>query len=108
MYHATPVRNSESVMRRGLLAKKAKGNKKTIWLMTIGNVFMAMQHAMKRQRCRPGNVMIIEVDVPRRQLRKGHRKRKGLWHTNGRDVPPERIVSINFNENWRTDFKGKK
>lgn len=107
MYHATPVRNAASVMRRGLLVKKSKCARATIWLTTPGLVFMAMQHAMKRQRCRPGNVMIIEVDVPKRSLRKGKRERKGLWHTNGADIPPERIVSINFNENWRTDFKGK-
>jgi hypothetical protein len=49
-----------------------------------------MLHVVKRHGGRIEDVVIIEVDVPRRWLR---RSRKRLWNTS-RDVPPARFVRI--------------
>jgi hypothetical protein len=47
-------------------------------------------HTIKRHRGRAENVVILEVDVPRRWLR---RSKRGLWYSR-RDIPPERIRGV--------------
>ena len=86
--HATPARNAEVIMRDGLRAEKSKSRTLlTVWLTTPGNRDWAVRHAKTRHDAKA--VCLFEVDVPRGWLAKPQSWK--LWHTSGRDVPPERI-----------------
>jgi hypothetical protein len=86
--HATPKRNLESIQRSGLLCSKSKGKLKVVWLHCQTKTAWATLHTVKRHGGRVEDVVVLEVEVPRGWLR---RSRRGLWHTNGNDVPPSRI-----------------
>lgn len=92
MIHATPLRNLSKIDRLGLVSRRSKCALKTIYLCTPGMVGAAITHAMRRHKIAAEDVAVIEVDVPRSWLRKG--RRKGLWHTNGADIPTSRFLSI--------------
>jgi hypothetical protein len=47
-------------------------------------------HAVKRHGGRAEGAVILELDVPRRWLR---RSKRGLWYC-PRDIPPERIRGV--------------
>ena len=89
MLHATPVRNLRNIWCRGLRASRSKGAARTVWLAAGLMWGEAIRHASRRHGVHPTLVVVLEIDVPRSWLRKG--RRKGLWHTGGRDIPPERI-----------------
>jgi hypothetical protein len=89
MVHATSVAALPSIKAKGLCAKCSEGVKLTVCLVAEGMTGAAIAHTMKRHNLPADQVAVLEVDVPRSWLRKG--KRKGLWHTGGRDIPPERI-----------------
>jgi hypothetical protein len=50
----------------------------------------AARHTIKRHGGRAEHVVILEVEVPRRWLR---RSKCGLWYI-PRDIPPERIRGV--------------
>jgi hypothetical protein len=83
--HATPARNLNSILRRGLLCCRSRGKLPVVWLHTPGRSPGAVLHTVGRHGGRPEAVVIIELEVPRRWLR---RSRKGLWYCR-RDLPPE-------------------
>jgi hypothetical protein len=82
--HATPARNLNSVLRHGLLCSRSLGRMPVVWLHTAGRSPWALLHTVGRHGGRPETVVIIELEVPRRWLR---RSRKGLWFCRC-DVPP--------------------
>src|SRR5438046_2549802 len=98
MIHGTAARNLPSVMRRGLLAGKSRGVRRSVWLCTPGLVGRAIAHAMKRHGLRADQVALVVASVPRSWLRAG--RAKGIKHTGGRDVPPDRIVSAIVLQPW--------
>ena len=61
-----------------------------MWLHGAGRKHRAALHTIKRHGGRIEGVVILEIDVPRRWLR---RSRKGLWYS-VRDIPPERIRGV--------------
>lgn len=88
--HATLAVNVDSIIRHGILASKAKGNRKTCWVTNLTRREWACAHV--RNRHGEGAVALIEVSVPRGWLRKGGRHH--MKHTGGRDIPPARIGQI--------------
>jgi hypothetical protein len=86
--HATPRRNLASIGRLGLLCSKSQGRRKVVWLHAPGKTAWAILHTIERHGGRVEDVVVIELNVPRRWLR---RSRKGLWYCLG-DIPPERHV----------------
>ena len=88
--HATPIRNLDSIRRRGLLCSKSQGRMKVVWLHSPSNSEWAVLHTVERHSGRVENVVIIEIDVPRHWLR---RSRRGLRYSL-RDVPPARIRRV--------------
>ena len=85
--HATPARNLASIRRAGLLTSKSQGRLPVVWMHAAGKTEWAVLHVVRRHGGRVENVVIVEVEVPRRWLR---RSKRGLWCC-PRDVPPERI-----------------
>src|SRR5262249_42886625 len=85
--HATPLRNLPGIQRRGLLCAKSQGKLQVVWLHAPTETSWAILHTVKRHGGRVEGVLILEVNVPRRWLR---RSRKGLWYC-PRDTPPERF-----------------
>jgi hypothetical protein len=85
--HATLARNLPSILRAGLLTSKSQGKLPVVWVCCPSKSSWAILHVVKRPGGRVETTVVLEVDVPRRWLR---RSRKGLWYC-PRDVPPDRI-----------------
>jgi hypothetical protein len=88
--HATPRKNMPSIDQQGLLTSKSKGRLPVVWLHAPSKTAWAVLHVVKRHGGRVEDVVVVEVDVPRRWLR---RSRKRLWNT-ARDVPPGRFLRV--------------
>jgi hypothetical protein len=93
--HATPIRNLPSIERLGLLTSKSKGRLKVVWLHAPTKTAWASLHTVKRHGGRVEDVVVLQVRIPRRWLR---RNRRGLWYCT-KDVPSSRFLStIRFAE----------
>jgi hypothetical protein len=90
LFHATPARNLNSILRGGLLTSKSRGKLPAVWLVSPSKSSWAVLHVIKRHGGRVESTVVLEVDVPRSWLR---RSRKGLRYTL-QDVPPERIQRV--------------
>jgi hypothetical protein len=88
--HATPRKNLSSIRKGGLLTSKSKGKLPAVWLHAMGKTPWAILHVAKRHKARAESVIVLEISVPRRWLR---RARRGLWYCL-RDVPPSRIRQV--------------
>jgi hypothetical protein len=88
--HATPARNVNAILRAGLLTSKSRGRLAAVWLCSPAKSSWAVLHVVKRHGGRVETTVVLEVDVPRRWLR---RSRKGLWYC-PRDIPPGRIRRV--------------
>jgi hypothetical protein len=88
--HATLARNLAGIIKAGLLTSKSQGKLPVVWMCCRAKVAWAALHTVKRHGGRIEDVVIIEIDVPRRWLR---RSRRGLWYC-PRDVPPERVRGV--------------
>jgi hypothetical protein len=88
--HATLARNLSGIIRAGLLTSKSRGRLPVVWLCCPAKTAWAALHTVRRHGGRVEEVVILEVDVPRRWLR---RSKKGLWYC-PRDVPPERVRGV--------------
>jgi hypothetical protein len=85
--HATPARNLPSIRRSGLLCSFSQGRMPVVWLHAASKTFWAMVHTVERHSGRIEQVVVLEVEVPRRWLR---RSRRGLWYCR-HDIAAERI-----------------
>jgi hypothetical protein len=93
--HATPRKNLDSIGTDGLLCRKSQGRLPVVWLHAPSKSAWAMLHTVKRHGGRIEAVAVIELDVPRRWLRKS---RRGLWYCR-KDIDPARFRKlVNFAE----------
>jgi hypothetical protein len=74
----------------GLLCSKSQGKLPVVWLHVPTATPWAVLHTVRRHGGRVEGVIVLELDVPRRWLR---RNRRGLWCA-PRDVPPDRIKRV--------------
>jgi hypothetical protein len=74
-----------AISRAGLLASKSKGRLAVVWLHAPGKTAWAALHTVRRHGGRVEGVIVLELDVPRRWLR---RNRRGLWYTPRRAARP--------------------
>jgi hypothetical protein len=88
--HATLARNLPSIIKAGLLTSKSRGRLPVVWLCCRAKTAWAALHTVKRHGGRVEEVIILELDVPRRWLR---RSKKGLWYC-PRDILPERVRGV--------------
>jgi hypothetical protein len=88
--HATPRRNLPSIRQRGLLCSKSRGRLPVVWLHSPAKSAWAVLHTVKRHGGRVEDVVILEVEVPRRWLR---RHRRGLRYS-AHDVTSARIRGV--------------
>jgi hypothetical protein len=79
-----------AILRTGLLCRKSKGKLKVVWLHAAGKTEWATLHTVQRHGGRVEEVVVVEVSVPRRWLR---RSRKGLWYSVN-NVAAERIRHV--------------
>ena len=89
--HATPRRNLRSIFRTGLQPALARGKLKAVWLHATAKGRWAVRHVSHRHRVTAEAVVVLEVRVPRSQLR---RNRRGVWYCPF-PVSPGQIVSVN-------------
>ena len=85
--HATVLRNLPGIQRAGLLCSKSRGRLPVVWLHSPGATPWSILHTCRRHKCQVQEVVIIELAVPRKWLR---RARKKLWACT-RDIPPDRF-----------------
>ena len=88
--HATRARNLPGIIRGGLLTRKSRGQLAVVWACCRAKTAWAALHTIKRHGGRVEGVVILEIDVPRRWLR---RSKRGLYYC-PRDIPPERIRGV--------------
>jgi hypothetical protein len=88
--HVTPSRNLASICRSGLLARKSRGKRPVVWVCCRAKTAWAALHTVKSHGGRIEGVIILDLDVPRRWLR---RSKRGLWYC-PHDIPPERIRRV--------------
>jgi hypothetical protein len=91
LLHATPSRNLNAILAAGLLIAKSRGRLPAVWAASPGRAFWCVLHVVKRHHTPAERVILLEIDVPRRWLRRC--KVAGLWYCT-RDVPPERILGV--------------
>jgi hypothetical protein len=87
--HATPARNLAGILRAGLLCSKSLGTP-AVWFHPAARSAWAVLHTVKRHGGRIESVVILEVDVPRRWLRKAKGR---LWYC-PQDVPADRVRRV--------------
>ena len=88
--HATLARNLPGIVKAGLLTSESQGKRPVVWVCCRAKTAWAALHTIKRHGGRIENVVILELVIPRRWLR---RWKKGLWYC-PRDIPPERIRGV--------------
>jgi hypothetical protein len=88
--HATLARNLPSIIKAGLLTSKSQGKLPAVWLCSAAKTLWAAAHVVRRHGGRIESVVVLEIDVPRRWLR---RSKKGLWYC-PRDIAADRIRGI--------------
>ena len=88
--HATPARNLPGIIKASLLTSKSQGKLPVVWVCCRAKTAWAALHTIRRHGGRAENVVILEIDVPRRWLR---RSMRGLWYC-PRDIPPERLCGV--------------
>jgi hypothetical protein len=88
--HATLAKYLPSILRAGLLCSKSQGKRPVVWLGSAAKTLWAAAHVVRRHGSRIEQVVVLEVSVPRRWLR---RSKRGLWYC-PRDVPPGRIRGV--------------
>jgi hypothetical protein len=86
----TLARTPPGICKAGLFCAKSRGRRPVVWLHSSGRSTWAALHTVRRHGGRIEQVVILEIDVPRRWLR---RSKKGLWYC-PRDMPPERIRGV--------------
>jgi RNA:NAD 2'-phosphotransferase (TPT1/KptA family) len=90
LLHATARRSLASILRHGLLCARSRGKKPVVWLHTASKSAWAMLHVVKRHRGLVESVVILEVEVSRRELRRHSRR---VWYSTA-DIPPSRIRGV--------------
>jgi hypothetical protein len=88
--HATLARHLASIIKAGRLTSRSRGKLPVVWACCRAKTAWAALHTVRRHGGRVEAVVILELDVPWRRLR---RSRKGLWYS-VRDIPPERIPGV--------------
>ena len=78
LYHATRKSNLESIRAEGLDPNRSTGKEALVWLHTRSRREWAILHTCTRHKCEVSDVIVIEVEIPRRQIR---RRWRGIWTT---------------------------
>ncbi len=89
--HATPRKNLRSIFRTGLQPGLARGRIKGVWLHAPGRTGWAIPHVAQRHHVPQDQIVVLEVRVPRSQLR---RNRRGVWYCPF-PIAPGQIVTVN-------------
>ena len=79
LYHTTLKRNLDSIRKHGLTPSFAqKQTNPRVWLHTKSRRLWGILHVQKRHKVPMSEILIIEVNVPRSQLK---RRWRGIWTT---------------------------
>ena len=93
--HCTLARNLPAILKAGLLCRKSQGRLSVVWLHAPAKSAWAAIHTVRRHGGRIEQTAVLEIQVPRRWLRKS---KPGLWYA-VRDIPPDRIKGlVNFSQ----------
>lgn len=92
VYHLTPRRNVQAIVRCGLIVPlKKKGR---IWFATSKlRLASMMDHIAKHQNCKIRDMSCLILEVPPRELVKFGGKRIGIA-VSYNDIDPSKIVAI--------------
>lgn len=93
--HATPRCNLASIRRTGVDPARSQGRLRACWWHEADATPWAVLHTIRRHGGRVEDVVVIEVDVPERWLR---RHASGLWYCLESVKIPRRVRVIRFEE----------
>jgi len=88
LYHVTPTKNVEGIMREGLLPSRAKGGRQAVWAAKRAKLAWAILHVSQHQQCSLDQLTVLIIHVPWEWCRKSGRL--GVWYIPF-TVPPERV-----------------
>src|SRR5262249_30641815 len=103
--HATLSRNFPSILRDGILTANSRGRYKAVWLHESDKAHWAALHTVRRHGGRFGDVVVIEVTVPKAWLRQGQGTvtlragRAGAGRSAGRSASPSSRPARSRREN---------
>ncbi len=84
--HATLARNLISILTHGILTAKSQGRYKAVWLHEPARSEWAALHTVARHGGRVEDVVVIEVTIPKKWLRRHGGAADGVWRC-VRDIP---------------------
>ena len=90
LYHTTPKSNLDSIRKNGLDPNRASGKIKGVWLHTSSKREWAVIHTANRHQIALDEVIVIEVEVPRKNLA---RRWRGLWTASVAISNIKRVIS---------------
>lgn len=88
LYHATPSRNEQAILREGLLTAMSQTAQPEVWLHSASRSAWAILHVADRHGVPAEEVILLAVRISRRALRR--RCKRGLWST-AQDVPASTV-----------------
>jgi len=94
--HATTRQRLASIQAEGLRVAKAQGKEPAIWLHTASKTHWAIAHTQKRHGSRLTDIVILEVQVSRKTLRRAW---TGLWKCYV-DVQPSALKVLGTGEDY--------
>lgn len=98
LYHVTPERNWFSILQIGLKKDSSMGRLKAVWLVSKTNLAWACTHVSARHSVSPGALVVFEVRVRRRHLKRS--KVRGAWYCVN-DVHPSKFMSNGVLEDYQ-------
>jgi len=104
--HATLAKNLPGILRAGLLCSKSRGKKAVVWACAPGKTPWACLHVVRRHGGKAQEVVVLEINVPRKWLKRHGGAAKGLWYS-AKDITPHSIRGvITFGELSRSPVEG--
>ncbi len=91
--HATLAKHLPAILRAGLLCSKSKGKKPVVWACAPSKTPWACLHVIRRHGGRAQEVVVLEVAVSRRWLKRHGGAAKGVWYS-VKDIPPQNIRGV--------------
>jgi len=90
LYHVSPGRNYASILKNGVLMRKARGPFARIWLCTADRLIWALDHVSAHHGLASPQMCVFEVTVARRKIR---RYRRGVYLCKT-DIRPDQITVV--------------
>jgi len=70
LYHVTPARNIDSIVRHGVQVDYSLGARQVSWWVRLGMLHWAAVHVMSKHATNLSDIVVVEATIPAYQLRR--------------------------------------